>query len=180
MTTLSTGAKRSARIVLQYLEAQKPDFEIDWNTVSLCLVQIAFANTVLILDMNQIRGKQAIRNIRTTRTDLNTAYPSQLRRIVTSSSIIKAGVGISNDANIFWEDLRTNMKNLADAGLMTRIAHIELHQDELFGPLALDTAAAEVLNVTIDKTYQKSDWTKPPHEGQKICKCHHIVYPAED
>jgi hypothetical protein len=52
----SQSAKRTARIALQYIEAQKPDFKIDWNTVSLCLVQIAFGDAVWILDLNRIRG----------------------------------------------------------------------------------------------------------------------------
>jgi hypothetical protein len=94
---------------------------------------------------------------------------------VTSTAILKVGVGIINDAGLFWEDLRTDMKNLADAGLMTRLAYIDLHRDELFGPLALETAATEVLGITVDKEYQKSDWRGPPHAGHRICACSHFM-----
>ncbi|KAJ7017269.1 hypothetical protein C8F04DRAFT_1279756 [Mycena alexandri] len=87
------------------------------------------------------------------------AYPSELRCILTFDTILKIGVGIVNDAQVIWEDLRTDANHLVDVGLMAKLWNIDKHQEEDFTPLNLGAAASEVLNITVDKVYQKDfDW----------------------
>lgn len=91
---------------------------------------------------------------------------------------MKAGAGILSDAAVLWEDLRINMNNMGDVGLMTRLWHVDAHQDDSFTHMALDTAANEVLGISMDKTYQKGvDWKVDPHEAHITCE--HLVK-AED
>jgi exo-beta-1,3-glucanase (GH17 family) len=89
---------------------------------------------------------------------------------LTSSDIVKAGFGIMNDACVIWEDLRTDMRSIADVGLMIRLWKVDDHWEENFQPIAMDHAVKVVLGVTIDKTYQKADWKIRPHEGKKLCE----------
>lgn len=76
-----------------------------------------------------------------------------------------------NDAFVVWEDLRTDMRNLVDVGLMVRLWKVEDHQDENFLPMAMDLAAEEALGLKVDKAYQRADWKISPHEGKKLCQC---------
>jgi len=90
---------------------------------------------------------------------------------MTSNLITKAGAGLLSDAMVLWEDVRVDIKNMADVGLMTRLWHADTHREEAFSFMALDTAANVVLNVVMDKTYQKGvDWKVDPHEAQITCK----------
>ncbi|KAJ7019105.1 ribonuclease H-like domain-containing protein [Mycena alexandri] len=157
MPVLSASAKKTARLAIQHLETLNPGFSIFWDNVGLCLIQIAQGDTVWILNMSRIR-----------------AYPSELRRILESPDIAKAGAGITNDGAVIWEDLRSNMKNLVDVGLMTRLWGVDKHKEEPFGNIALDVAALEVLDINIDKTYQKNvDWKLEPNKA-------HLIYAAID
>ncbi|KAJ7768502.1 ribonuclease H-like domain-containing protein [Mycena metata] len=157
MPTMSPSAKKTARLAIQYLKSRSPLFGIDWTKTGLCLVQIAQGEVVWVLNMNRIKS-----------------YPSQLRRILESDNIAKTGAGIASDGFVIWEDLRTNTKNLVDVGLMTRLWGVNKRKDEPYSNLALETAAAEILEITIDKTYQKNvDWKVEPNKAQ-------IIYAAID
>ncbi|KAJ7482515.1 ribonuclease H-like domain-containing protein [Mycena latifolia] len=135
LPTISQTAKKNARQALQYLEAGREGFSIKGENIGLYTIQIAQFNIVWILNMNRIK-----------------AYPKELRRILTSEHITKVGVGILNDAIVVWEDLRTDMQNLADVG----------HRAGL-------VAAKEILHVTIDKSFQKTvDWKAEPTEAHKL------------
>ncbi|KAJ7720712.1 hypothetical protein B0H16DRAFT_1474287 [Mycena metata] len=93
---------------------------------------------------------------------------------MTSDSIILTGAGLTSDAEVVWEDLRINMPRLADVGLMTRLLDPERRPDENFQQLALDAAADQILEVSLDKTRQKSvDWKGPLEEDD-------ITYAAID
>jgi hypothetical protein len=89
---------------------------------------------------------------------------------LTSSDIAKAGFGIINDACVVWEDLRTDMRNVIDVGLMVRLWKVDDHLDENFLPMAMDVAMKEALGRQVDKAYQKADWKVRPHEAKKLCK----------
>ncbi|KAJ7474966.1 hypothetical protein FB451DRAFT_1174379 [Mycena latifolia] len=74
---------------------------------------------------------------------------------------IRASAGIQSDAIVIWEDLRTDMRNMADICLMARLYNVKNHQNERFGHLVFNIAASEILDVTIEKTFQKTvDWEK--------------------
>ncbi|KAJ7441875.1 hypothetical protein FB451DRAFT_1190851 [Mycena latifolia] len=97
------------------------------------------------------------------------AYPEELRRIMTSKDISKVGVGITNDALVIWEDLRTDLKTLIDIGLLTKLWTVEKHIEEPLAITGLEQAAKEILDITIDKSFQKTvDWKATPTEAHKL------------
>ena len=57
LVTVQPASRRTMRLAIQYLEANNPDFSIQWDHVGLCLVQIAQGDIVWILDMNEIKGQ---------------------------------------------------------------------------------------------------------------------------
>ncbi|KAJ7718162.1 hypothetical protein B0H16DRAFT_1797865 [Mycena metata] len=130
---MSAPAKTAAKTALQYLESTRQDFTIDWEHAGLCLVQIAHERKVWVLNMTRMR-----------------AFPTELQHILTSENIIKAGAGLPSDATVLWEDLRVDIKNMADVGLMTRLWHVDSHQDDGFSFMALQRRGR----------YLGSKWTK--------------------
>ncbi|KAJ7774993.1 ribonuclease H-like domain-containing protein [Mycena metata] len=88
------------------------------------------------------------------------AYPEQLRRILTSSCIQKVGIGILNDIVVVWNDLRSELQGLLDAGMMARLLLCDRYTDGAFNNLSLADCAADVLGFRVDKGEQVSDWTQ--------------------
>ncbi|KAJ7186933.1 hypothetical protein C8R46DRAFT_1024903 [Mycena filopes] len=82
------------------------------------------------------------------------AYPRELQRIMTSPDIKKVGVGILNDVAVIWNDLRSELQGLVDAGLMARLLFAERSPLGGFGNLSLVDCAAEVLGFRVDKGEQ--------------------------
>ncbi|KAJ7715121.1 ribonuclease H-like domain-containing protein [Mycena metata] len=157
MSAMGASAKKTARTAIQYLESKAATFAIRWSHTGLCLVQIAQGDKVWVLNMNRVR-----------------AFPSELRRIIESPSILLAGAGILSDGCVIWEDLRCDAKSLVDVGLMTRLWRVDKHKEEPFGNLALEVAMREALGIEIDKTFQKTvDWKREPNKA-------HILYAAID
>ncbi|KAJ7023291.1 ribonuclease H-like domain-containing protein [Mycena alexandri] len=157
LTVMPSPFKKAARTALQYLESNREGYTPDWEHVGVCLIQLAYQHKVWVINLTRMRG-----------------LPRELKRILTSTYITKAGAGILSDAAVLWEDLRINLNNMVDVGLMTRLWHVDEHQDDSFTHMALDAAAKEVLGVSMDKTYQKGvEWKVGPHEA-------HITYAALD
>ncbi|KAJ7099206.1 hypothetical protein C8R44DRAFT_747890 [Mycena epipterygia] len=78
-------------------------------------------------------------------------------------------VGLLTDVAVVWEDLRIDMQQLVDVGLMAKLWNPEAHPDDGFQNLALDVAAKEILEVTVDKSRQKTtDWKKEPSDEEII------------
>jgi hypothetical protein len=75
-----------------------------------------------------------------------------------------------SDAAVIWEDLRINLKNAAELGLMARLWTLKNHEDEPFNQFSLDTAAAEVLHIDMDKDFQKINWKGELNDAHKLCK----------
>ncbi|KAJ7016805.1 hypothetical protein C8F04DRAFT_1201486 [Mycena alexandri] len=127
MEAPSPTAKKAAKAILQYLElVSEKGYQTDWEKAGLCTIQIA------------------------------TALPVELKRILESPEILLAGAGLLSDTTVIWEDLRVDMKQLTDVGLMTRLWKPEARDEEGFQHLALDSATKEVLQITIDKSKQNA------------------------
>ncbi|KAJ7037578.1 ribonuclease H-like domain-containing protein [Mycena alexandri] len=157
LTVMPPPFKKVARTALQYLESKREGYSPDWDHTGVCLIQLAYKSKVWVINLTKMRE-----------------LPRELARILTSPSITKAGAGILSDATVLWEDLRMDINNMADVGLMTRLWHVDEHWDDQFTHMALDSAAKEVLGVSMDKTYQKGvNWKLDPHEA-------HITYAALD
>ncbi|KAJ7654016.1 ribonuclease H-like domain-containing protein [Mycena polygramma] len=159
MKAPNTAAKKTAKSIVQYLELiSDKGYQIKWENAGLCIVQISAGATTWVLNMKRIKGKPSAFNEQTT-TNFQQALPHELERILTSPEIVLAGAGLTSDVSVIWEDLRIDMQELADVGLMTRLWKPEEHAEESFQNLALEQAAQEVLGITIDKSRQKNvDW----------------------
>ncbi|KAJ6481345.1 ribonuclease H-like domain-containing protein [Mycena vitilis] len=137
------AARKNAILGWQVVELRtRLPFPIAWNNIGLRLVQIATDEEAFVLDMWKIR-----------------AFPKELRRILTSPDIIKVGVGASNDLLVLWDDLRTDMNNVVDAGMMARLFLAPSHPKPGYGPLSLKTSAADVLGFTVVKEQTDSNWS---------------------
>ncbi|KAJ7436710.1 ribonuclease H-like domain-containing protein [Mycena latifolia] len=93
------------------------------------------------------------------RTKNGEAFPAELRRILLSPDIRKIGVGLSNDILIIWDDLRIDMKNLTDAGLMAKLVLAEKYSKTAYGNLSLKSSVEDVLGYELSKELSTSDWS---------------------
>lgn len=90
---------------------------------------------------------------------------------MTDPDITLAGVGLLSDVNVIWEDLRVDMQNLADVGLMAMLLKPENHANDAFRNLSMDVATQEVLELTIDKGRQKTvRWDLELNDEDIICE----------
>ncbi|KAJ7135573.1 ribonuclease H-like domain-containing protein [Mycena epipterygia] len=136
------GSRKSAIQAWQALELRmSPNFPLAWNTMGLCVVQIARGRDVWIIHLSLMK-----------------AFPSELRRILTSSDVSKVGVGLLSDISVVWNDLRIDLNCLVDVGMMARLALAEAHTLGAYQNLSMDVCAREVLSCEVDKTQQVSNW----------------------
>ncbi|KAJ7171034.1 ribonuclease H-like domain-containing protein [Mycena filopes] len=84
--------------------------------------------------------------------------PQELRRVLTSPDILKAGVGLGNNISFIWRDFAIELVNLVDVGCMARLLLVEQHADQGYSNLSLQTSAAEILGVFVGKEESTSNW----------------------
>ncbi|KAJ6507243.1 ribonuclease H-like domain-containing protein [Mycena vitilis] len=144
------GNRKSAILGWQVLEKWGCDpFPYAWDTMGLSLVQIARGSDVWVIDVRRMK-----------------AVPGELLRVLTSTSIAKVGVGVVNDIPVVWNDLRMDLNNLIDAGLMARLLLVDKYVAGAYQNLSLVVSAQEVLGYTVDKGEQVSDWTAQLTDAQ--------------
>ncbi|KAJ7182685.1 ribonuclease H-like domain-containing protein [Mycena crocata] len=155
----SAGAARRAALTgWQVVELQShQSFPIAWDNIGLRLVQIYQRGDAWVLDMWKIK-----------------AFPRELKRILESSDIVKTGVGLIKDISIIWDDLRFEMKNVVDAGMMARLHLIEKHQKTSYTNLALKVCVEELLGYKFPKELAVSDWKADELSEEQI------LYAAQD
>ncbi|KAJ6536051.1 ribonuclease H-like domain-containing protein [Mycena capillaripes] len=141
---IPAGAARKYAITgWQVIELKKnAPFAVAWGNIGLRLIQIARGDEVWVLDMWKIK-----------------AFPKELRRILLSQDIAKVGVGIISDITVIWNDLRTEMMNLVDAGMMAKLLLAEKYPKTGYGNLSLKTSVQDVLGFSISKELSESDWS---------------------
>lgn len=76
-------------------------------------------------------------------------------------------MGLIKDIAVIWDDLRFEMRNLVDVGMMAKLLLAETHGKGGYSNLSLKTCVEEVLGYTIDKNLQQSDC-----DDQIKCECH--------
>ncbi|KAJ7159119.1 ribonuclease H-like domain-containing protein [Mycena crocata] len=108
--------------------------EVLWDIVGLCMIQIAKGDDVWVINMTKVRG-----------------IPAKLKRIITSETIAKIGVGIVSDLQVIWADLGLEMRNVVDASLIARLLLIEKYTDGLYTNLSMVNAVHDILGFTISK-----------------------------
>ncbi|KAJ7488686.1 ribonuclease H-like domain-containing protein [Mycena galericulata] len=129
---------------LHVIEAKadpKSDYKIDWDNIGIRLIQIAQDGDCWVLDMQKMR-----------------AYPEELKRILTSQEIAKAGVGMVKDIAAIWEDFRTEMANVVDVGMMGKLFLCKVHSKTGYDNLSMETCAEEILGYKMDKSVRVSNW----------------------
>ncbi|KAK6977062.1 ribonuclease H-like domain-containing protein [Favolaschia claudopus] len=97
----------------------------------LCIVQIATPSTVYIIDLIKIKAED--------------------------ESILKCGVGISNDGKAFWDTFHINARGLADLGWMAKLAFPMSYRAKV-GHVSLQQCVADMLHFNMGKEEQRSDW----------------------
>ncbi|KAJ6447833.1 ribonuclease H-like domain-containing protein [Mycena vitilis] len=126
----------------QIVEGKKNKrFRVIWSNIGLRLVQIAREDEVWVMDMWKIR-----------------AFPYELRRVLESPNIAKVGVGLNSDILVFWDDMRFEMGNMVDAGMMARLLLAEKYPKGSFNNLALKTCVEDILGNSMDKELSDSNW----------------------
>ncbi|KAJ7161102.1 ribonuclease H-like domain-containing protein [Mycena filopes] len=147
-----SAARKAAVLGLQVVEAKRDGrYPIAWDHIGLRLVQISRNGVAWVLDMWKIR-----------------AFPAELRNLLLNPKVKKIGVGVANDILVMWDDLRTEMTSVVDAGLMAKLLLSEQHSKTGFNNLSLQVSAAEVLGLFIKKDTGTSDWSAKKLSDEQI------------
>ncbi|KAJ7027301.1 ribonuclease H-like domain-containing protein [Mycena alexandri] len=148
------GQKKWGILALQLLEMKakgKAEFRVAWDNIALCVIQLAQGTNVWLINLRAIK-----------------AYPKELKRVLCSQSIIKAGVGVTSDLSHLWNDLRTDVQNVVDVGCMARLLLAHKFSHTQYGNLSLQTCTEEILGYSVDKEERLSNWTGELTKQQKI------------
>ncbi|KAJ7258999.1 ribonuclease H-like domain-containing protein [Mycena rebaudengoi] len=138
-----SGNKKAALLGWQMIElSRNPNYVIQWDLTGLCVVQIARGDVAWVMDLTRMR-----------------AFPRELKRVLTSLDITKTGVGLVSDIPVIWNDTRTEINNLVDAGLMAKLLYCEKYSDSGYNNLSMTVSVAEVLGAYIPKDLRLSDWS---------------------
>ncbi|KAJ7697476.1 ribonuclease H-like domain-containing protein [Mycena rosella] len=138
-----TALRKAAILGWQIVELGKHKvFPVTWKNIGLRLVQIARDNDVWVLDMWKIQE----------------AMPKELKRILESSNIKKTGGGLIRDISVVWDNLRIEMRNLVDVGMMAKLVLAEKYPKMVYGNLALKTSVEDILGFELPKDQSATDW----------------------
>lgn len=75
---------------------------------------------------------------------------------------------------MIWDDLRFEMRNLVDVGLMARLLLVEKFPKMSFNNLALQACVEELLGCEFPKEMALSDWATEELDDEQIqCKSSH-------
>ncbi|KAJ7733298.1 glycoside hydrolase superfamily [Mycena metata] len=136
------ASRKTAITGLQITELHSAaKFDVAWDNIGLRLIQIAYGNDAWVIDVRAIKS-----------------VPVELRRLLESPHIAKVGVGLIKDLAVIWDDLRMEMKNLVDVGMMARLVTAEKHPKIAYGNMGLKTSVEEILGFELDKEKALSDW----------------------
>ncbi|KAJ7241287.1 ribonuclease H-like domain-containing protein [Mycena rebaudengoi] len=131
---------------LRFLRARfSSGFKIEWDNIATCIIQVAYREHVLIMDIKRMR-----------------AFPVELRRVLASGRIVKSLINALKDCRILYEDFGVEMRRMVEVGLMVKYTYAERYRDDGFRgtELALETCVADVLGCSLDKGPQKTKWNK--------------------
>lgn len=87
------------------------------------------------------------------------AFPKELRRILLSPDIAKVGVRLTRDISVLWDDLRTEMENLVDVGMMARLLLAEKYLKQAYSNMSLEMSVEDVLGYSLKKDLGESNWS---------------------
>ncbi|KAJ7130012.1 hypothetical protein C8R43DRAFT_957222 [Mycena crocata] len=145
-------ARKAAILGWQIVELRTHTiFPIAWDKIGVRLIQLSRDNDVWVLDMWEIK-----------------AFPKELRRILASPNIAKAEAGLLKDIAVIWDDLRFEMRNLVDVGLMARLLLVEKFPKMSFNNLALQACVEELLGCEFPKEMALSDWATEELDDEQI------------
>ncbi|KAJ7739612.1 ribonuclease H-like domain-containing protein [Mycena metata] len=143
------GIRKQAMTGMQIAQLHsKVKFDVAWDNVGIRLVQIAWEDEAWVIDLRAMKGDN-------TRPAV---IPKELARVLQSPDISKAGVGLIKDISVVWDDLRMEMKNLVDVGMMAKLVLAERYPKVGYGNMSLKQSVADILGFRIDKDLQTSDW----------------------
>ncbi|KAF7293425.1 Ribonuclease H-like protein [Mycena indigotica] len=156
------GPRRSRTAKKELLQQQIQSlgtFVIDWNRVSICVVQIATTSEVFVIHLRRMQ-----------------ALPKQLVRICTSNQIVKVGVGIYGDGQRLWDSFRINLNRALSLGHYARLVYPDSLQTGC--PFGTEAGLAAIVEITLGKSLSKelqtSNW------GATILSSQQLAYAAID
>ncbi|KAJ7440934.1 ribonuclease H-like domain-containing protein, partial [Mycena galericulata] len=120
-----------------YSAAKDAYDNVDWVAAKLCIVQIAVAGCVYIIDVKRMRG-----------------FPRELKRIIEDKTIAKVGVGFTNDGRVIWQEVGVNANNFVDVGLMAKYGDPERYREEDGQGLSLERCVKDILGFKLDKSHR--------------------------
>ncbi|KAJ7229634.1 ribonuclease H-like domain-containing protein [Mycena rebaudengoi] len=130
-------------------QATNSAFPIAWKNIALCVIQLARGKDAWVIDITRVK-----------------AYPQELKRVLESDDVMKVGVALITDIPSMWGDLRSDVKNMVDVGLMTKLVLADKYNTTAYGPVGLQDCVADILGFHVDKGPQKSDWKQVLTDAQ--------------
>ncbi|KAK7054075.1 ribonuclease H-like domain-containing protein [Favolaschia claudopus] len=142
----------------------------EWSNKQTCLIQIACADGVLVLDMTKIKGNVLM--FHEPILTHFTAMPNELKRIIESPNIVKCTVGAIGDTSRIWVDYHLQCRRFLDLGFMVRIGapllYAEGANDNPNANISLQRCVADVLGFILNKTGRAEyEWKDGLPEEQK-------------
>ncbi|KAJ7032306.1 ribonuclease H-like domain-containing protein [Mycena alexandri] len=120
------SARRTALLGWQLVELHTSKrFPIAWDKIGLRLIQISQGDEAWVIDVWKIR-----------------AFPKELRRIMMSPLIAKAGVGLANDMLVIYGDVE-----------------LEKFPKVAYANLGMEVAVEHILGYVLNKEERGSDWS---------------------
>ncbi|KAF7311174.1 hypothetical protein MKEN_01018600 [Mycena kentingensis (nom. inval.)] len=161
---LSPFLLRGAQLALFLLQRQSPNaFEIVWDHVRICTVQISMGKEVWVLGLTKMRN-----------------LPSEVKRILESPNIVKVACATLSQVKYLWEDLNIDVQNIIDVGLMTRLCFPHYLPIQGFGPLSLQESSRMILGRETEKGDLCSDWQRAqPTKKQIQCAGMEAALPVQ-
>ncbi|KAJ7050265.1 hypothetical protein C8F01DRAFT_1345428 [Mycena amicta] len=120
----------------QVLAVDRGTFQANFDTMSLRLVQLAFESKVYVFDLKKMK-----------------VLPAELRRILCSKQIIKAGFSTNRDVEVLWQDLGVELNGMVDVGVMARIHHAAEGKD--LQSMGMSSAAQLDMQYEVQKDMQQ-------------------------
>ncbi|KAK7044302.1 ribonuclease H-like domain-containing protein [Favolaschia claudopus] len=118
-----------------------PNHSTQANNRSITSVQIATPSRLIVVDMRNLN-----------------VLPVEMHRVITSSDIVKLGVGLQNDTNYLWRDFSVPCRRFMDVGFMLRLALPEKYPNGA-NNVSLQACVECIFDRTLPKTSSTTyDW----------------------
>ncbi|KAJ6460423.1 hypothetical protein DFH09DRAFT_1114754 [Mycena vulgaris] len=136
------GTPNTTASQLEYIRRRVAEFgatgiPIEWDKVGICLVQIATAKEVFIIDLKAIKGAYDWLNHRLSRLTIPQHF-----------LVAKVGTGFISDGKVIFQDLGCDTQHFVDVGFMIRLVNPEPYA-RTSGPVSLENCVRDALHLDL-------------------------------